>query len=218
MRLNISLDTLDRDKFQTITGRDFLPRVLTAVDRAVSKGFRVKINAVALKGVNDDELSDFINLARNFPIDVRYIEFMPMGGCSRWSVENFWSANDVLASARTMADLVSSENDSAESRGPAKMYEIQGGLGRFGLITPLSHHFCRTCNRLRLTSDGNLRTCLFSDKEYRLTPLLRSSKISDDIIAQVIARANAHKPLGYELLGKRGQSPVALKQMSAIGG
>ncbi|WP_027186367.1 GTP 3',8-cyclase MoaA [Desulfovibrio inopinatus] len=218
MRLNISLDTLDRDKFQSITGRDFLPRVLTAVDRAVSKGFRVKINAVALKGVNDGELFDFINLARNFPIDVRYIEFMPMGGCSRWSFENFWSANDILASAKSMADLVPASTESAESRGPAKMYEIKGGLGRFGLITPLSHHFCRTCNRLRLTSDGKLRTCLFSDKEYRLRSLLRSPRINDDMIAKVIAKANTRKPLGFEILDKRGRSPVAQKQMSSIGG
>ena len=105
----------------------------------------------------------------------------------------------------------------ADTDGPARMYALAGGIGRFGLITPLSNHFCATCNRLRVTSDGRLRTCLFDDREYRLAPILRHPRLDDETLLRVLRRATLRKPIGAHLLEKR-RGAVARKTMTAIGG
>ena len=213
--VNISLDTLDREKYARITGSDRLDAVRRALDESLSAGLRVKVNAVALRGVNTDEIADFVRLAQSAPLDVRFIEFMPVGDGNLWRPENYISAHDVLELAGQVSELRPEENDHV-SGGPARMYRIAGGLGRFGVISPLSEHFCDTCNRLRITSDGKLRTCLFSEREYRLRPLLRNSKLGLEKVRQVIALALRNKPLGYEVLNPGGV-PEA-RDMSAIGG
>lgn len=216
--LNISLDTLNRTKFQQITGRDFFNQVRGAIDQCLDHGLRVKINVVALKGVNDDELADFIRLAERLPLDLRFIEFMPVGEQTVWRPEQLWSAPEIL---RDAAEIVQLEPvvDRDKRHGPARMFTIRGGRGRIGVISPLSSHFCAQCNRLRITPDGRLRTCLFSDKEYRLRPILRSPKLGRDHLRRVITQAGKIKPLGYELLANRGKErSVCRKIMSAIGG
>lgn len=216
--INLSLDTLDRERFARVTGQDRLDAVLSAMDEVLATGVRLKINAVALAGINDDELPAFLDLARTRPIDVRFIEFMPMGDNTRWTPAHYWSAGDILETARTLADLAPAPRDREEG-GPARMFTVGGGLGRFGVISPLSDHFCGTCNRLRITPDGRLRTCLFSDREYRLRPLLRHPRLGIAAVRKVIEKALARKPLGYELLRRAGQDrPAARKRMSAIGG
>ncbi|MCG8529525.1 MAG: GTP 3',8-cyclase MoaA [Desulfovibrionales bacterium] len=215
--INISLDTFDRKKFQQITGRDFLRNVTRAIDECMEHGLHVKINTVALKGINDDELPVFVNFARNNPVDVRFIEFMPMGNSSAWSEENFWSAEDIMKQARELADLTKLERHERHS-GPAKLFQVAGGKGRLGFITPMSNHFCSTCNRLRITASGGLRTCLFSDSEVNLRDMLRNECITDTDIANVIREANTNKPLGVELLNAKKQTEVAHKRMNAIGG
>lgn len=215
--VNLSLDSFDRATFARVTGRDLLPQVLAALDALLAAGIRVKINVVAMRGVNDGQMDDFVHAARNMPLDLRFIEFMPMGSATPWSVENFWSTADIQAEAERRARLIPATADAAES-GPARVYRIAGGLGRLGFISPLTNHFCLSCNRLRLTSDGALRTCLFADKEYRLRGLLRQPRITDETIVRVIRRACADKPVGAELLRARRGAAVAVKQMVGIGG
>ncbi|CCO25372.1 GTP 3',8-cyclase MoaA [Maridesulfovibrio hydrothermalis] len=216
-RLNISLDTLDRKTFEEVTGKDHLDDVLNTISACLSAGIKVKINAVAMKGVNDKELGSFINFAKENPLDMRFIEFMPMGDDTK-SDNNFWSADEILEQGQQFANLIPVKR-TPENRGPARMYTIEGGKGRLGLISPVSSHFCGTCNRLRITSDGHLRTCLFSDKTYRLRNILRNPALGDDFLLRVIAAATRDKPLGYHLLESRsGSEGVCETQMSAIGG
>ncbi|WP_245589992.1 GTP 3',8-cyclase MoaA [Desulfonatronum lacustre] len=216
--LNISLDTLDRQKFQRITGRDFFLQVRGAIDQCLEHGLRVKINVVALKGVNDDELPDFVRLAERLPLDLRFIEFMPMGEQTVWTPDQLWTAAEILREAGTIARLVPVEGRD-KRKGPARMFSLAEGKGRIGVISPLSSHFCGQCNRLRITPDGRLRTCLFSDKEYRLRPILRSPKLGREHLRQVIIRAGKIKPMGHELLAAQGRErSVCRKIMSAIGG
>ena len=217
-RINISLDTLDGATFQEITGCNHLNDVITSISACLSAGIQIKINVVAMKGINDNEMSSFINFAKNNPVDLRFIEFMPMGEDTKWSSEKFWSAQEILEQAREYAQLLPVKNTS-ENKGPAKMFTIKGGKGRIGIISPVSSHFCGTCNRLRITSDGYLRTCLFSDKTYRLRNILRNPKLDDNHLRKVIVAATRDKPLGYHILEARSEDEgVCGTQMSAIGG
>jgi GTP 3',8-cyclase len=216
-RINISLDTLDPATFARVTGQDLYHEVRRGIDASLAAGLRVKLNAVAMRGVNDGELAGFLELARSLPIDVRFIEYMPMGG-SEWRPEQVWRATDILSEARTLAELTPIERGSGGS-GPAQMFAIKGGAGRFGLITPLSNHFCGSCNRLRITSGGVLRTCLFSDRVYRLRGALRHPKLGLGAVERILRLASQAKPLGFELLAaRRAGQGVCGTAMSAIGG
>ena len=233
-RVNISLDTLDRAKYQRITGFDRYAEVRGAIDACLGAGIKVKVNCVAMRGVNQEELPGFVDLARTLPIDLRFIEFMPVGGANGWDEATVWSAEEIIAEAGKLAGLVpvgrgsqSSETGKAgeaeANQGPARMFEIVGGLGRLGVISPLSCHFCASCNRLRVTSDGRLRTCLFSDKTYNLRPLLRHPKLGPDAVRRVIEAAIRTKPEGYKLLRERMQgriqgTSVCATRMHSIGG
>jgi cyclic pyranopterin phosphate synthase len=215
--LNISLDTLDREKYRRITGRDYFPRVRKAIDECLEAGIRVKLNVVAMRGVNDNELEDFVSFALNNPLDLRFIEFMPIGEHSAWNRDMYWSTGDILSAIRSRTSLEPADS-SGDTCGPAQMYALPEGLGRIGIISPLSEHFCSRCNRFRITSDGKLRTCLFSDKEYNLRALLRSPKLGMDKVLRVMLAANARKPMGYRLLENSGDNSVCRRGMSAIGG
>jgi cyclic pyranopterin phosphate synthase len=208
--------------------------VLRNLDALLEAGIRVKINAVALRGHTGRDMPLFLDLIRNRPVDMRFIEFMPMGSDTRWSTEQFLSADELLAEARKLAEITPLDPAGAPDRkpagtsregrqnsphdGPARMYAVQGSLGRFGLITPMSNHFCAECNRLRVTSDGRLRTCLFADKEYRLRGILRRPRLGDAFTDRVLCAANRVKPLGADILRRRGDAAVAAKAMRRIGG
>lgn len=216
-RLNISLDTLVPKKFKEITGVDAFAAVREGIDHCLEAGIAVKLNAVALKGINDSELPDFLKLAANLGLDVRFIEFMPMGGGTGWKEEYFWTEAEILEQAKHHADLIPIR--SGKHSGPARLFTIDGGPGRLGIISPMSNHFCATCNRLRITSDGRLRTCLYSDKEYRLRNILRSPKLGPGKVLKVMRMAAQSKPLGYELLKARQKNGrVSSRPMSSIGG
>lgn len=215
--INISLDTLSSSKYQSITGRDFFFKVRKAIDSCLDWGIKVKINVVALKGINDSEIEDFVHLALENTLDVRFIEFMPIGEKNVWQEHNYWPIEQVQGSAEQFT-LLRPVSDRKKDSGPAKMYELPGGKGRLGFISPLSNHFCHQCNRLRITSDGHLRTCLFSDKEYRLRSVLRSSKLGLPAVLKIIRRANELKPLGYHLLAEHKKEMVCQRSMSTIGG
>jgi cyclic pyranopterin phosphate synthase len=216
-RINISMDTLDPARFREITGRDMLDRVLAAIDECLALHLRVKINVVAMKGVNDSELPAFVRLACDKPVDVRFIEFMPIGAATRWNDAATWTAREIVARAGEMVRLAPVERHS-RTEGPARLYTIAGGRGRLGVISPLSDHFCKSCNRLRVTSDGRLRTCLFSDKEYRLRPALRHPHLGLERVVDIMRRALRTKPLGHELLEMRRRAQVCDRVMSSIGG
>ncbi len=215
--LNISLDTLRRDKFREITGVDGYELVRAGIDACLEAGMRVKVNVVALKGINDDELPDFVDFARDLGVDVRFIEFMPIGYQSRWSRDNYWPSKDIVAAVEALVPL-DEVRESSRNSGPARMYRIAGGSGRIGVISAVSNHFCESCNRFRVTSDGKLRTCLFSDKEYDVRSILRDPKHTMQGLLDLFARANQEKPMGYRLLQDRQTNQVCDRAMTAIGG
>ena len=218
--VNLSLDTFDRDKFEQITGRDLFGKVRENMDALLDAGIPFKLNAVAMRGFNDDELPAFIDYAMHHPIDVRFIEFMPMGEGTRWSDSCFWSAPDILDAVKGLVAVAPVEQEQRNG-GPARLYTLSGpdgpGLGRLGLISPLSSHFCTSCNRLRITSDGALRTCLFDDREYRLRNALRHPKLGIEAVRRIVTLATRDKPIGARLLERR-HNAVAQRRMTAIGG
>ena len=218
--VNLSLDTFDRDKFEQITGRDLFGKVRENMDALLDAGIPFKLNAVAMRGFNDDELPAFIDYAMHHPIDVRFIEFMPMGEGTRWSDSCFWSAPDILDAVKGLVAVAPVEQEQRNG-GPARLYTLSGpdgpGLGRLGLISPLSSHFCTSCNRLRITSDGALRTCLFDDREYRLRNALRHPKLGIEAVRRIVTLATRDKPIGARLLERR-HNAGAQRRMTAIGG
>lgn len=216
-RINISMDTMDPVKFHEVTGRDMLDRVLAAIEECLHYGIKVKINVVAMKGINDMELPEFLRLAKDNPLDVRFIEFMPIGSCTRWDGDYTWKAAEIIEQASHYVRLTPLDRTD-RTGGPARLYSIEGGKGRIGVISPMSNHFCKSCNRLRVTSNGKLRTCLFSDREYKLRQALRNPKLGIDAVVRIMHRALRSKPMGYELLEMRKRAQVCDKGMSSIGG
>jgi len=219
-QLNVSLDSLQPDKFFSITGRDYFAKVWKGLIKARDLGFKIKINVVAMKGVNDDEFNDFARLSLAEPFQVRFIEFMPLGEKSSWKREQFIRAEDIKNTISTIGRLIPFKNNRDE--GPARMYELKDSSGRkgaVGFISPISHHFCDQCNRLRLTSEGKLRACLLNDKETDLKTLLRNGA-SDGVIRESIRQTILNKPKGHTLEDdmRKGGKPVCIGQMSQIGG
>jgi len=218
--LNVSLDTLDPDKFTRITGRDYFTNVWNGLLEAKRLDFKVKINVVAMRGVNDDEFIDFARMAVEQPFQIRFIEFMPVGDKSTWQKDQFISSEEIKAMISAVGTLVPFRKKHGE--GPARMYELRtpvGKKGAIGFISPISHHFCDQCNRLRLTSEGNLRACLLSDRETDLKNLLRGGASDQDIIAS-IRQTIMDKPQGHALhkdfVVRERQTCAG--QMSRIGG
>jgi cyclic pyranopterin phosphate synthase len=216
--VNLSLDSFDRASYAAVTGQDALPAVLSALDGLLAAGLKVKINIVAMRGFNDSQIIDFIHAAKTLPVDLRFIEFMPMGNGTAWNMENFWPAEEIRQEISRHISLTPVV-DSPENAGPARMYTITGGKGRIGFITSMTDHFCRACNRLRLTSDGHVRTCLFNDKEYNLRGLLRTKRVPDQCIAAGLRRICSLKPMGADILKRRTlDQAVAARRMTSIGG
>lgn len=218
-QLNISLDTLQPQKFFMITKRDLFAKVWRGIQLAEHLGFRIKINVVAMNGVNSEEFVDFAKLALEHNFEVRFIEFMPLGKTSTWSKERFIATEDIMKLVSPVATLTPC--GSSKGAGPAKMYTMLGSggaKGEIGFISPLSHHFCDQCNRLRLTSEGKLRSCLLNDKETDLKGIIRGGGSDGDIIAQ-IREAVMRKPKGHliDTSGPAGNENC-LGQMSRIGG
>lgn len=163
-RLNVSLDTLREDRYRAISRTGELADALTGLRAAREAGFsNTKLNCVLMGGVNDDEICDFVGIARREPVEVRFIELMPMGECARWPRERFLSGDAVLAAVPELA--------SAGEGGVAELYSAPGFAGRVGLIRAVSHRFCSGCDRIRVTADGRLKPCLHSAAEVSLRGL-----------------------------------------------
>jgi cyclic pyranopterin phosphate synthase len=197
-RINVSLDSLNRKRFEKITGFDGLPRVMAGIERAEILGISpIKINTVVMRGINDGEIEDFVRLTVNKPYHVRFIELMPTEGwASDDHASRFISSEDTWKKIKEMGDV--QILPSTDSYGPAKLFALKGAKGKIGLITPMSQHFCGDCNRMRLTADGKLRTCLFSKKEIDIkNPLRKGASLVQ--LSEVFKTAAFEKPLGHRL-------------------
>ena len=202
-RLNISLDSLDPDTYREITRTGTLGAALDGVNTALETGFdTVKINAVLMGGVNDGEILRMLDLTRRYKVNVRFIEVMPIGECARWAEDRFISASRVMELAPGLRDV--------GADGVAKLYRLPDGLGTVGLISPISSHFCPTCNRIRIAADGMLKPCLHSADEIGLRGL------SGAELEETIRSAISKKPLKHNL--DSGEISASARNMNAIGG
>ncbi|HHL40988.1 MAG TPA: GTP 3',8-cyclase MoaA [Deltaproteobacteria bacterium] len=197
-RVNVSLDSLRRERFHRITRGDHLDRVLQGLETALAEGLSpVKVNVVVIKGFNDDEVRDFALLTRRHPYHVRFIEYMPFEVEARWERDKCVTTAELMETISAVEPLEPVE-DGGRRTGPARRYRFRGAPGEVGFISPVSDHFCGTCNRLRLTADGKLRTCLFSDEELDLRRVLRGGA-GDEEIARLLFHAVRTKPAGHNI-------------------
>jgi len=195
-RLNISLDSLDGERFGDITRSKMYKAVLDGIHTALDIGFPVKLNVVVISGMPDDEIIEFVSMAIDHDIDVRFLEFMPLCG-SGWEADRVYAIGEVrniVAARFTLTEL-----DRADQ--PAQTFSIDHGRGRVGFIAPLSEPFCGQCSRMRLTADGKIRPCLFSNDEYSIGHLLKSG-VSDNDLADAIRHAVLNKVWGSEFADK----------------
>jgi cyclic pyranopterin phosphate synthase len=217
-RINISLDSLNEAKYARITRGGELNAVLRGIEAVHQAGFYpVKINTVVIKGVNDDEIIDFARLTLHKPYQIRFIELMPMGQVGLGCEDQYLSNDVILERIKKVYRLESGGNGKNNTDGPARMYRIEGGLGEIGFISPISHHFCESCNRLRLTADGHLRACLLQDNDVALRDALRDG-CRDEELQRLMTGVIAAKPGRHELSGDENHVKKCAKEMSAIGG
>jgi cyclic pyranopterin phosphate synthase len=211
-RVNISLDTLRPARFRSITRRGGLSTVLAGIEAAHRAGLKpVKINVVIMRGVNDDEVVDFARLTATAGWNVRFIELMPLGASAGFARSDYVPGDEIRATIE--AELGPLEPAALLGNGPASVWRLPGSDGTLGFISAISHRFCSRCNRLRLTSDGKLLPCLFSDLEVDLRRPLREGA-SDAVLTELFRRAIDMKPSGYRL----GECVAAAHEMSRIGG
>lgn len=211
-RLNISLDSLDSRVFAEITRGGSLERVMAGIGAAALAGFPIKLNVVAMRGINDQELFDFAELTHDHPYTVRFIEYMPNAGGEGWR-DHLLPGAEILERLSSRYQL--EPLDRGPYSGPSRDFRIVGAHGSLGIITPISGHFCGQCNRIRVTSTGFAKSCLFSDAGVDLKSALRDGSIKD--IAAALLTVVNDKPQNHHLSGVKpeGYSPFA---MSGVGG
>lgn len=212
-RINISIDTLRRDRFLEITGQDHLKQVREGIELAHRMGIGpIKLNVVALRGINDDEILDFAKLSFSYPFHIRFIEHMAIGN-TRVRIDDNILAPEIRERIGGLGKLNPVEKGKHD--GPAELYQIEGAKGQIGFITALSNHFCHLCNRIRLTASGQLRPCLLSDYEEDLKGPMRSG-CSDEELAAIFRGSAGRKGIEHQMT----QDPATRvdSQMSTIGG
>jgi len=206
-RVNISLDTLDKDKFKRITRIGDLDKVIEGIYKCLSIGLRpVKINTVLMRGINDMEFEDFLNLTREIPVDIRFIELMPIGEGVKMYEKNKLSFMEILEEHPELIKIETEKSSTAE------LYKLHGAKGRIGFISPVSCKFCSDCNKIRLTSTGTIKPCLHSKDEINLRKYLND----EEMLTSAIKAAILNKPLEHHLEEERASRSV--KVMSQIGG
>ncbi len=214
-RINISIDTLDPQKFRTITRWGDLAVVMRGLEAAEAAGLKVKINAVALKGVNEDEITDLVRFAHGRGADLTLIETMPLGDIEGDRTDQYLPLSIVRA---RLLDRFTLEDNPHRTGGPARYVTVKETGGRLGFITPMTHNFCESCNRVRLTCTGTLYMCLGQDDAADLRAPLRASA-SDDALHEAITRAIARKPQGHDfIIDRRTKKPAVARHMSVTGG
>lgn len=215
-RVNVSLDTLNPQRYARITGKQCLQQVLQGIEKADRAGLApIKINVVPMRGINDDEIPALARWTLTSPYDVRFIELMPTSGWARLRHSQlFMPIAEVQKRVETIAPL--EPLPQMRTRGPATYARLPGAMGRIGFIAALSHHFCKTCNRLRLTADGKLRACLFAEQEIDIKGPLRQGA-SLQTLQQILRKAVSVKPEGHNL-NDCNAKPIGGRMMRAIGG
>ncbi|MCF6186786.1 MAG: GTP 3',8-cyclase MoaA [Desulfobulbaceae bacterium] len=217
-KVNISLDTLKRERFADITGVDCFDQVWRGIEKALAVGFSpVKLNMVVMRDINDDELADFAKMSQKMPLQVRFIEFMPIGTSTRWNKDTYITSDEIMGRFKSLGELIPLEKKQAD--GPARVFKLgTDAVGSLGFISPISHHFCDRCNRLRLTSEGRLRSCLLHDEETDLKSVLRAGCSDADIGATLLA-AIRNKPKGHQMAERlKEEGADCHGRMSRIGG
>ena len=204
-RVNVSLDTMDPEKYRSITGGGDIQRVLRGIEAARDMGMTpIKINTVLMGGFNDGEISEFVEMTRTHPIELRFIELMPMGPGTEFG-------EDAYLPGQTVLDRVPELQLLPEDGGVARLYRLPGAAGRVGLISPLSRHFCGSCNRLRLTSEGALKPCLHSGQEIPLRGL-HGDALREAMVSAIRAKPQMHGALDAQHRSQAGRN------MNTIGG
>ncbi len=217
-RINISMDSLNPARYEEITRGGILERVLRGIDEAHRVGFSpVKINVVAIKGVNEDEILDFARMTLDKPYQVRFIELMPLGRAGLDLGDRYYSSQAIIEKIGKAFPLEPMSNKKNRTDGPATLYRIKGACGGIGFISAVSQHFCRSCNRLRLTADGRLRACLFSDSEVDLKNPIRRG-CSDQELFDLINQGIEKKPSGFKDNVPGMPLRKCSTEMSSIGG
>jgi GTP 3',8-cyclase len=213
-RFNVSIDSLQRDRFFEMTRRDALPRVLKGLETLAQfpEAHPIKVNAVALRGFTEDEAIPFARFAREHPYEVRFIEFMPLDADRAWDMDKVLTGEEIREAIDAVYPL---EPEPREPSATARVYRFADGQGRIGFINPVSEPFCGDCDRIRLTADGRLRTCLFSLNETDLRGPLRAGATDDDLEA-IVRKAVWRKELKHRVNEPGFVQP--LRTMSAIGG
>ena len=213
-RINVSLDTLDAAKFKTITRWGDFTQVMAGIDEADRAGIKIKINTVALRGVNEDEIEALLLWAHGRGFDLTLIETMPMGETGSDRTEQYVPLSLVRA---RLQDRFTLEESPHRSGGPARYVQVRETGGRLGFITPLTHNFCEACNRVRVTCTGTLYMCLGQEDAADLRASLRASE-SDHLLNAAIDAAIAAKPKGHDFVIERGGKPALSRTMSTTGG
>ena len=212
-RINISLDTLDGERFRTITRSNQFPMVLDGIETALAAGLKLKINTVAMAGINDDEFPRLVRYAHERGMDITFIEIMPLGDVDLDRAEHFMSVEDIRAALGRHFTL---ERTDYRSAGPANYVRSAETGGRIGFINPMSHSFCATCNKVRLSAAGVLFTCLGHEHQYDLGTVLRSGGAS--ALDRMIDDAIRHKPYDHGFVARMMAEPALSRTMSALGG
>lgn len=209
-RLNISIDSLNEDKYRHITRGGSLETVLLGLEKAKAKGFGIKINTVLMKGINSSEINDFIRLAREYDIEVRFIELMPLGESVKIQKDTYVNSFDII---NNHSELILLEN----SEGVAEKYKIEGGYGQIGFIRPMSKSFCSECNRLRITADGKIKPCLHSNREICLKSgknYINMNNEEKEITSDIFTEQQIKESLIEAILGKPKDMKNAIKMES----
>lgn len=213
-RINISLDSLNADRFRELTRTGELNQVLDGIDAAKQAGFkRIKLNAVIMKGRNDDEIVDLAQFAIDNDLDISYIEEMPLGQVTHSRNESYCSSDEVLATLQKHFDLQSSI---ANTGGPSRYYQVAGSKSKIGFISPHSHNFCESCNRVRVTTEGRLLLCLGQEHSMDLRDIIRRHPGDIDQLKQAIIKSMDIKPKGHDFNIK--EQPIIFRHMSVTGG
>tara|TARA_R110002050_G_scaffold275455_1_gene420217 strand:+ start:24256 stop:25263 length:1008 start_codon:yes stop_codon:yes gene_type:complete len=212
--INVSLDSLDKEKFKHITRRDQFEKVYNNILLLVKEGFKVKLNAVLMKDFNDNEIIDFINFTKDLPISVRFIEFMPFDG-NKWDISKMVSYADVMQYVNSSFSETQIERLQDAPNDTSKNYKIKGYKGSFAIISSVTNPFCDSCNRLRLTANGQLKNCLFSAGESDLLTTLRAGKPIEPIIQKAV-RAKFKIRGGMNTIEKLQEPKLHSKNRSMI--
>jgi cyclic pyranopterin phosphate synthase len=213
--INVSLDSLNGEKFQKMTFRNYFERILGNIESALDQGFDVKVNAVLIRGQNDNEIIDFINFTRDKDIELRFIEFMPFLG-NDWDRSKCIPAAEIMELANDYYGEVNVNATPCEGITIHNRYQVKGFKGRFGIISTVSNPFCDSCNRIRLTADGKVRNCLFSTGELDLLKALRNKENLEPLISKNIL--NKKKQWGGRSRLEFENNKSTSRSMTSIGG